>query len=155
MGSITPKPEKSAVTLKNSPVKHTGTILCRFAFGGFLALTGTWLGAQPVLKLTSPREALGFNLGEDYQLANYTQLEAWWKKLATESDRMKLVDMGPTAEGRHQYMAIISSPENLKNLEHYRQISKRLALAEGLTDEEAHKLASEPGPHDSRRFARW
>jgi hypothetical protein len=124
-------------------VKRTGTILYRFAFAGFLALTGTWLGAQPGLKLTSPKEALGFNLGEDYKLANYTQLEAWWKKLATESDRMKLVDMGLTAEGRHQYMAIISSPENLTKLEHYRQISKRLALAEGLTDEEAHKLANE------------
>ena len=44
---------------------------------------------------------------------------------------MKLVEIGLTAEGGHQYMAIISSPGNLKNLERYRQISRRLALAEG------------------------
>ena len=54
---------------------------------------------------------------------------------------MKLVDIGPTAEHRRQYMAIISSPANLKNLEHYQQISQRLAHAEGLTDEQAHALA--------------
>lgn len=93
--------------------------------------------------VTSPKEALGFNVGDDYQMASYTQLESWWKKLEAESNRMKLVDMGQTAEGRHQYMAIISSPENLQKLDHYREISRRLALAEGLPDEEAHKLAGE------------
>ncbi|HEY0263968.1 MAG TPA: M14 metallopeptidase family protein [Granulicella sp.] len=98
----------------------------------------------PVLsKITTPKEALGFNLGDDYHMASYTQLEAYWKKLATESDRMKLVDMGPTAEGRHQYMAIITSPENMKKLDHYKEIARKLALAKGLTDDEAHDLARE------------
>src|SRR3984957_16965720 len=93
--------------------------------------------------LTTPKDALGFNVGDDYQMAAYTQLESWWKKLAVESNRMKLVDIGLTAEGRHQYMAIISSPENLKKLDHYRQLSRRLALAEGLSDDDARKLAAE------------
>jgi hypothetical protein len=98
-------------------------------------------GAAP--KITTPKEALGFNIGDDYQIANYTQLEAYWKKLAGESDRMKLVDIGPTAEGRHQWMAIITSPENMKKLERYKEIARKLALAEGLTDEQAHALARE------------
>src|SRR4051812_39351328 len=80
--------------------------------------------AQTAPKLTGPKEALGFNVGDDYQVANYTQLTAWWKKLASESDRMKLVDIGPTAEGRRQYMAIVSSPENLKKLDRYKEISR-------------------------------
>ena len=74
-------------------------------------------------------------------MASYTQLGAWWKKLATESNRMKLIDIGLTAEGRHQYMAIISSPENLKKLDHYREISRRLALAKDYPTSEAHRLA--------------
>jgi hypothetical protein len=61
-------------------------------------------------KVTTPKESLGFNVGDDYQIANYTQLETYWKKLATESDRMKLIDIGMTAEGRHQWMAVISAP---------------------------------------------
>src|SRR3954469_18802829 len=92
--------------------------------------------------ITTPSEALGFKVGDDYQMASYTQLEAWWKKLAIESNRMKLVDIGLTAENRNQYMAIISSPENLKNLEHYRGISRRLAQAEGLSEDDARRLAA-------------
>ena len=109
-----------------------------------LAALCAWpLFAQPAPKITTPKEALGFNIGDDYQVANYTQLEAYWKKLAGESDRMKLVDIGPTAEGRHQYMAIITSPENLKKLDRYKEISQRLAHAEGLTEDQAHALARE------------
>ena len=40
-------------------------------------------------------------------------------------------------------MAIVSSPENLRNLDRYKDIARRLALAEGLTDDQAHALARE------------
>src|SRR5678815_4160734 len=56
---------------------------------------------------------------------------------------MRVIKIGKTAEGRTIYMAMITSPENHKKLDRYREISRRLALAEGLTDEEAHKLAAE------------
>ena len=93
--------------------------------------------------ITTPKQQFGHDIGDDYQLVNYTQETEYLQKLAKESDRMKLVDIGLTAEGRHQYMAIISSPENIKNLEHYRDISQKLALAEGLTDDQAQALAEE------------
>ena len=94
-------------------------------------------------KITTPKEFLGFDAGDDYMLANYTQLKGYWEKLATESDRMKLVEIGKTAEGRPMIMAIFTSPENQKNLAHYKDIAQRLAHAEGLTDEQAKKLAAE------------
>ena len=103
----------------------------------FLLLAATTLHAQ----ITTPKQAFGFNVGDDYRIANYTQLESYWKKVASESDRMKLVDIGITAEGRHQWMAIVTSPENLKNLARYRDIAQRLAHAEGLSDEQARALA--------------
>jgi hypothetical protein len=92
--------------------------------------------------IPTPKEHFGFNIGDDYQLANYTQTEAYFKKLAT-SPRAKYVDMGLTEEGRHQLMLIISSPENMKKLEFYKSISQRLARAEGLTDAQAHALATQ------------
>ncbi len=121
------------------PMIRRTLLILLACFGLGLAL------AQPAAtrKITSPREELGFQIGDDYQLANYTQLEAYWKKLARESDRIKLVEIGKTAEGRTQWMSIISSPQNLAKLEQYRQISRRLALAEGLTDEQATGLAAE------------
>ena len=94
-------------------------------------------------KLTSPKEQFGFNIGDDYQLANYTQLEAYFKKLAQESDRMKLVEIGKSAEGRTMYVAIITAPENHQKLDRYKEISHRLAQAENLSDEQAHALAAE------------
>jgi Zinc carboxypeptidase len=93
--------------------------------------------------ISAPKDVIGFNPGDDYQLANYTQFEKYFKALASESDRLKLEDIGLSAEGRHQYMAVITSAENQKKLDHYKDISRRLALAEGLTDEQAHALARE------------
>src|SRR5215207_10897705 len=83
-------------------------------------------------RLTTPPQQFGHEIGADYQLPDYTQLVAWWQKLASESDRMKLVDIGRTAEGRTQYMAIVSSPANLRNLERYRRSAERLARATGV-----------------------
>ncbi len=99
--------------------------------------------AAPAQTITTPRQHFGFNIGDDYQLATYTQFVEYWRKLDRESDRMKVVEIGRTAEGRPQLMAILTSPENFKKLDRYREISRRLALAEGLTDDQAHALARE------------
>src|SRR5579859_3616060 len=99
---------------------------------------------QAARKVTTPKEQFGHNIGDDYWLANYTELTAYWQKLAKEaSDRMKLVEIGKTAEGRPQWMAILTSPENHKKLDRYKEIATRLAHAEGLTDEQARALAAE------------
>ena len=99
--------------------------------------------SQSASRVTSPIQALGANIGDDYFLATYGQLEQYWKRLDAESDRMTLVDIGRTEEGRAQWMAVISAPENIAKLDRYREISRRLALAEGLTDEQARALAGE------------
>src|SRR5437762_3759875 len=94
-------------------------------------------------RVTTPRQALGFDVGADYHLATYTQLEAYWRTLARESPRLVLREIGKTAEGRSQLMAIITAPENHKRLARYEDIARRLALAQGLTDDQAHALARE------------
>ncbi|TKC03097.1 M14 family metallopeptidase [Pedobacter cryotolerans] len=93
--------------------------------------------------IPTPKEHFGFNIGDDYQLANYTQTEAYFKKLAATSKRVKLVDIGKTEEGRTQYMLIVTSEENQKNLAKYKEISQKLARAEGLTPEQAKQLAQD------------
>ena len=120
------------------PVRINPTRLPGFVLALIFA---TAAAAQNGHHITTPKEALGFDVGDDYHLATYTQLSAWWQKLATESDRMKLVEIGKTEEGRPQWMAILTSPENHKNLARYKDISRRLALAEGLTDDQARALA--------------
>src|SRR6187551_2040546 len=92
--------------------------------------------------ITTPKQQFGASIGDDYFLATYTQLEEYWKKLDRESDRMQLVDIGRTEEGRVQWMAVISAPENLAKLDRYKDISRRLSLAEGLNDSQARALAA-------------
>jgi hypothetical protein len=109
-------------------------------FSLFFLLSAGLAQAQMV---PTPKEHFGFNIGDDYQLTTYTQAEAYFKKLDAASDRVKMVDMGLTEEGRTQWMLIVTSPENHKNLEKYKSISQKLAHAEGITDEQARAMAAE------------
>ncbi|GAB4017785.1 M14 family metallopeptidase [Spirosoma koreense] len=115
----------------------------RYSPYSLVALLLVGLSTAIAQTLPSPKEHFGFNIGDDYQLATYTQTEAYFRKLAAASDRVKLVDIGLTEEGRHQLMLIVSSPENLKKLDRYKEISQKLARAENLTDDQAHALANE------------
>jgi len=104
------------------------------------------LAAVPLFSqnnITTPKEHFGFNIGDDYCLATYAQLVSYWNKLAQESDRMILKEIGTTAEGRTMIMGIITAPENHADLDHFQEIAQRMALAEGLEDDEAHSLARE------------
>ncbi|HET9263706.1 MAG TPA: M14 metallopeptidase family protein [Vicinamibacterales bacterium] len=122
----------------------TRTTRSAAVLGAVLLATAASAAAQTATQaVTSPKQQFGFNIGDDYHLANYEQFVQYWQKLDKESDRMKVVEIGKTAEGRPQLMAIITSPENHRKLDRYKQISRQLALAEGLTDEQAHALARE------------
>jgi hypothetical protein len=93
----------------------------------------------------TPASVLGWEPCTDYKLATYEQIADYYRKLDKASDRMRLVDLGKTEEGRPQLMAIISSERNLepKNLERYRQISARLSRAQGVTDAQARTLSDQ------------
>jgi hypothetical protein len=110
-----------------------------------LTLAGSVPAAQTVATptVTTPKQEFGHEIGADYVLPDYQQLAAYWQKLDRESDRMRVVEIGKTAEGRPQLMAIVTSPENHRRLDRLREISRRLALADGLSDEEARALARE------------
>lgn len=98
--------------------------------------------SAPAQTVPTPKEHFGFNIGDDYQLATFTQTEAYFKKLAA-SPRTKLTVIGKTEEGRDQFMMIVTSPENHKKLARYQEISTRMARAEGLTEQQARAMAEE------------
>jgi hypothetical protein len=92
---------------------------------------------------TSPKAFFGHEIGADYVLPDYTKFVEYWQRLATESDRMVLDTIGLTAEGRPQLMAILTSPANHQRLPRFKEIARRLALAEGVSEDEARALAAE------------
>ena len=77
----------------------------------------------------TPKEFLGFRPGDDYKLANYEQISG----LFSETGRRQATASGSSSSarrsfGKPMYVAFISAPENLAKLDHYRDISRRLAL---------------------------
>jgi hypothetical protein len=94
-----------------------------------LAVVMVLAGGVAQASVPSPREHFGFDIGDDYMLANYTQTEAYFRKVAASSDRFQLLELGKTSEGRPQLMLVASSPANLARLEEFRVLSERMARA--------------------------
>jgi len=96
----------------------------------------------------TPASALGWEPCADYKLATYEQIDAYFRSVAAAApDRVQLVEMGKTAEGRTQILAIVSSEQNIRQLGRNKTIARTLALAKDgnrpLTDDDARALARE------------
>ncbi len=106
-----------------------------------------WLSLASVLpgaeKIPGPESVLGFKPGADNKLATYDQAMAYFKVLAASSRSIRLLEAGRTTQGRILYCALISDPGNLGRIDRYREIARRLAHPQGLTDAQARALALE------------
>src|SRR6185503_7696283 len=103
-------------------------------------IAGPLLGASPVPR---PDDVLGFRPGADRKLADYATIVKYFRALDAASNRVTVREIGPTAEGRTMIAAFISSEANLRKLDRYKEIARRLALARGLDDAQARALAAE------------
>jgi hypothetical protein len=91
--------------------------------------------------IPTPASVLGFEPGADLHLATYDQSISYFKKLAASSKYLQLAEAGKTTQGRTYYYALISSPSNLSKIDRYREIARRIAHPDGLTDDQARQLA--------------
>src|ERR1700722_2859071 len=92
-------------------------------------------------ELPTPISVLGHNPGDDFYLADYEDTIKYFHALASATDRMKMITLGKTSEGRVIEAAIISSPKNLAALDETKQAAGRLAHATDLNDDTALALA--------------
>lgn len=127
--------------MKKIVMKYKKSIARVFFLLLFLILNSPFYGQE----VPSPKEFFGFEIGTNYHLANYQQTEAYFKKLSETSDKVKLVPIGKTEEGRTMYTLIISSPKNLAELKKYKEISHELARA-NISEKKATQLIEEGKP---------
>lgn len=97
---------------------------------------------QPSSVLVTPERFFGFQMGADRKLAPWDRLHEYYRLLASGSNKVKLVELGKTSEGRPYIALFISSPANLARLDHYRQLNARLADPRGLSEAEARTLVA-------------
>lgn len=101
----------------------------------------TTAAAQPV----SPFVHFGFQMGEDGKLASWPEIERYFRRMDDASDRVTVVGLGPTTEGRQMIAAFVSAPEHIARLTQIRERSRQLADPRALGDDEAAELgASQP-----------
>ena len=77
--------------------------------------------------LPSPEEFYGHEMGADRQLVRWDKMVEYYNLLGESSDRMEVVNMGPSTLDNPFLVLYISSPENLTNLEQLKRLNATLS----------------------------
>jgi len=93
-------------------------------------------------QIPKPSETFGFEPGADYKMATYDQMLAYYEKLDAATDRVKVTEIGKSVRGRPIKLVFISSEENMKSLDKWKEISTKMARAR-ISEKEAQQLAKE------------
>ena len=103
------------------------------------ALRAVWeaAGYPWSLRLKAPQ------IGADGKLVGWDRLVADYRLLEKGTDRMQVVELGPSTEGKPFLALFISSPANLSRLESLRQTNARLADPRGLSEPDVRKLVAD------------
>ncbi len=94
-------------------------------------------------EITSPEKFFGFQLGSDKNIARWDKIVEYYNLLKTESDKIEVIDMGPSTEGNPFLLVIISSKENLADLERYKDINAKISDPRGIAQSEIKDLVKE------------
>src|SRR5256714_3873440 len=110
-----------------------------------LMLSASFVSAQkkPAGQIQTPSQFLGFEVGADRNLADYRQIRSYFRALDAASDRVEIEALGKTTLGEEMIMAVISSEENLRNKEKYKEIAHKLADPRGLSKEQIDSLVND------------
>src|SRR5436309_5894233 len=114
-----------------------------YVFLVFLMLSVSFAEAQKKTQIQTPSQFLGFEVGADRNLADYRQIRSYFRALDAASDRVEIEALGKTTLGEEMIMAIISSEENLRNKDKYKEIAHKLADPRGLSKEQTDSLVND------------
>jgi len=85
------------------------------------------LASPAAAQVPTPDSHFGFRLGTDRRLATADAIERYFTLVASQSDRVKLLDLGKSTDGHNTIAAVVSAPENIRNLDQIRAANVRLS----------------------------
>jgi hypothetical protein len=100
-------------------------------------------GAQAPAQVPTPESHFGHPIGVDRELLDWDKVVAYFQALAKTSEKIRVAELGKTAEGRPFMAATISSASTLRNLDRYREIQNKLADPRRTTPAESARLIAE------------
>src|SRR5947207_11401698 len=91
--------------------------------------------------LTPPEQYFGHRVGADKKLVRWDKIVEYMQKAAAETDRVRFRNLGTTTLGNPFVMLEISSADNLKNLDRYKALERKLYFQGGApTDAERDEI---------------
>src|SRR5258706_4153233 len=97
-------------------------------------------------KVPTPLKFFGYIAGADGHLTYSQDVNRYMRALEAASPRVKVFSIGKSEEGREMIAVAVAGDETIANLDHYRDITKRLADPRTLTDTDAARLISDGKP---------
>src|SRR5215472_16235535 len=89
----------------------------------------------------SPEQYFGFRIGADKKLVRWDKIVEYMQAVATGTDRVRFRNLGPTTLGNPFIMVEVSSAENLKNLDRFKDLERKLYFQGGApTDAERDEI---------------
>src|SRR5262245_6952897 len=93
------------------------SVACALAASGPLRAAGS---------LQPPEQFIGFKVGADNKLARWDRIVEYMKLAAAGSDRVRVRELGKTTGGNPFLAVEISAAETIRNLDRYKQYSRKL-----------------------------
>ena len=87
-------------------------------------------------QIPSPEDFFGHQMGADRQLAHWDQLVEYYDLIGADSDRVQVVNMGPSTLGAPFLSIFVSAPENLARLDDFKRMNAVLQDPRGHTQAE-------------------
>jgi len=104
-------------------------------------LAASWAFGQ---EIPNPEKYFGHQIGAEKKLVRWDKIVEYMQAVARNSDRVRFQELGKTTNNNPFVLMVISSPENLKNLDHYKAINKRLFDPRVIaSDDDARRLIQE------------
>jgi hypothetical protein len=94
----------------------------------------------------SPRDVLGYHIGQPKKLTYYADILKYYRALAAASPRVRVVSIGSSDEGRECVVVYVGTEESIANLDRYRGYLGQLADPRPLTDAEATAILARAKP---------
>ncbi len=91
----------------------------------------------------SPTDVLGRIVGTPGELSRVSEIYGYFRRLDEASERVRVETIGRTEEGRDLLLVAVSDAGNLANLDHWKEITARLADPRATSREDARRLADE------------
>lgn len=95
------------------------------------------------MSITSPEDFFGHQLGADRKIARWDKIVEYFHKLEEESAKIKVINIGESTEGYPFLIVIISSEENIGNLDRLKEINQVIVNPGDKNEDEVKLLVRE------------